>query len=101
MSRASWQTTAVRPAPALHPATATPPGRPPSDSALSATHRSAAMASSTAAGYGLRRVPVIRREDDCGASDAEVPAQRIIRNGIAHHPAAAVEVQDDGVRAGR
>ena len=50
MSRASRHTTAAIPPPALQPHTASCPGLHPSAWALSATHRTAAMASSTAAG---------------------------------------------------
>ena len=49
-SRASWQATAATLPPALHPATASWPGIPPSSAALAAIQRTAAKASSAAAG---------------------------------------------------
>ena len=100
-SRASRHTTAAMLAPALQPHTASCPGTPPSAAALSATHRTAAKAVVDGGGEAvLRRVAVVRpRRSTASTAHAQVAAQRIVRRGVAQHPAAAVEVHDDRVRA--
>ena len=47
----------------------------------------------------LGRVAVVDRHDDRVRLDAQVAAERIVRVVAAEHPAAAVEVGDDGMRA--
>ena len=101
-SRACWLTTAARLPPALHPATTSWPGMPPSSAAWAAIHCSAANASSAAAGKRASgRVAVVDRHDDHVRAHAQVAAERIVGLVAAEHPAAAVEVDDDRVRAGR
>ncbi len=100
MSRASRQTTAASPPPALQPHDREP--------ARYAAECLGIVGDPPHRGHGvvdrgrepvLGRVTVIRRDENRVASHAKVPAQRIVRNGVAQNPTPAVEVHDDRVRA--
>ena len=72
---------------------------PPSSSAWSATHCTRRPAVIERGGEAvLGSVPVVHRHDERVAAHAQVPAQRIVGVGVAENPAAAVEVDDDGMR---
>src|ERR1051326_1625787 len=91
-SRALSASTAARLPPELSPPTAT-------DSNRAANHSSPAHASSTAAGKRvLRRQPVIQRHHRAAAANRQGTADRIVRVEVAHHPAAAMQVEQRRLR---